>query len=78
MSGDHEAHLVTDTEVSSFSTSLSIALVEEDAAPFSISLVGDEAILHTGRGKGRGGEGRDAFHSLHTSWPTHSSAKVKK
>ena len=56
MSGDHKAHLVTNTQAGTLCTSLSVALVEENTAPFSISIVGDEAILHSGGGEGRGGD----------------------
>ena len=56
VSGDHKAHLVTNTEVGTFPASFSVALVEEDAGPFPINIVGDEAILHTE--KGEGGRGR--------------------
>ena len=55
VSGDHKAHLITDTEVGTFPTSFSVALVEEDAGPFPINIVGDEAILHTEKGEGERG-----------------------
>ena len=64
VSSDHKAHLVTDTEVGTFPASFSVALVEENAGPFPISIVGDKAILHTekgegGRGRREGKEGED-------------------
>lgn len=62
VSGDHKAHLITDTEGGTFPASLSVALVEEDAGPFPINIVGDEAILHYrkrgGREREEGREGR--------------------
>ena len=47
---DHKPHFVTHTEVIALCTSasLSVALVEENTAPFTISSEADEAILHTG------------------------------
>ena len=60
---DHKPHFVTHTEVIALCTSasLSVALVEENTAPFTISSEADEAILHTGAAEvnrgGGGGEG---------------------